>query len=168
MDSPEREYHDFLVALSTDRRSELAHLRTRLALNYRYLGLRVVLLRALTFPLRFTRLRDWLPRGERLEMRRIRRWYRANARPVSVVIPSYRDADELIDLVRSIRRTTDRRLVEIIVGDDASGQEHLDRIRRIKGVTVIAGEENRGPAGNINRAIRAADPNRDPSCSTPT
>ncbi|MGO9906434.1 MAG: glycosyltransferase family 2 protein, partial [Solirubrobacteraceae bacterium] len=160
MNPPERD-ESFIDAITIDRRSEFAHLRARIALTYQYLGAGVVLMRALTFPLRFTPLRDRLPRGERPEMRRIRRWYRANGRRVTVVIPSYRDAAELEDLVRTIRGTTRRDMVDIIVADDASGAEHLDRIRRIKGITVIAGEQNTGPAGNINRAISVADPSHD-------
>ena len=77
------------------------------------------------------------------------------------VIPSYRDAVELSDLVRSIRRTTRADMVEIVVADDASGPEHLRRIRAIEGITVVAGEENLGFAVNANRAIRATDPSRD-------
>lgn len=158
---PRRYDDDFLSVLTTDRRSQFSHLRDRTILTYRHLGLRAVLGRALTFPLRFTPLHRRLPREQRREMRRVRRWYRAHGRPVSIAIPSYRDADELEDLVRSIRRTTNRKMVEIVVADDASGHAHLQRIRRIKGITVVAGDRNRGFAANANRAIRATNASRD-------
>lgn len=152
---------DFLVSLIVDRRKQLSHLGDRLILTYRYLGPREVLRRVVTFPLRFTPLADRPPRGARRELHRIERWYATHGRPVSIVIPSYRDAVELSDLVRSIRRTTRADMVEIVVADDASGPEHLRRIRAIEGITVVAGEENLGFAVNANRAIRATDPSRD-------
>ncbi len=138
-----------------------ARVGRRLYLTYRYLGLRALVVRVLTFPLRFTPLRRFLPRGEAPELRRARHWYREHARPVTVVIPSYRDAEDVERLVRSIRRTTRRELVRIVVADDASGDEHLIRLRAIEGITVVAGEENRGFAANVNRGLRAADGEHD-------
>ncbi len=40
------------------------------------------------------------------EVRRAKSWYREHGRPVDVVIPSYRDAEHVRKLVRSIERTT--------------------------------------------------------------
>ncbi|MGH2832954.1 MAG: glycosyltransferase, partial [Solirubrobacteraceae bacterium] len=45
--------------------------------------------------------------------------------------------------------------------DDASGSEHVARLQAIEGVEVVAGEENRGFAANVNRGLNAADPDRD-------
>jgi len=79
-------------------------------------------------PLRFTPLRGRVlpPRGSDVELRRAQSWYRRHGRPVTVVIPSYRDAEDVRRLVHSIRRTTPRRLVRIVVSDDAAGPEHLE------------------------------------------
>src|SRR3954454_11125751 len=49
----------------------------------------------------------------------------------------------------------------VIVADDASGSEHLDRLRRIAGVEVIAGDHNSGFAANVNRGLRASAAERD-------
>ncbi|HEY5318352.1 MAG TPA: glycosyltransferase, partial [Solirubrobacteraceae bacterium] len=72
-----------------------------------------------------------------------------------------RDADEVTALVASIRKTTDRARVRIIVADDASGPEHAAALARIDGIDVIAGEHNAGFAANVNRGLRAADPDHD-------
>ena len=144
-------------------RGPLAGLRRRLVLTYRYLGLRTVLLRILTFPLRFTPLRSRVApkRGLRPAWLRAREWYREHGLPVTVVIPSYRDAPDVERLVASIRRTTRPELTRIVVADDASGEEHIEGLRRIDGIEVVAGAENRGFAANVNRGIRAADPAHD-------
>ncbi|MGZ4243153.1 MAG: glycosyltransferase, partial [Solirubrobacteraceae bacterium] len=90
-----------------------------------------------------------------------RRWYRDQGRPVTIVIPSFRDAPLVARLARGIRRTTPADRVRIIVADDASGPEHLAALARIDGVQVIAGETNGGFAVNVNRGLRAADPEHD-------
>ncbi len=149
------------MALDGGPRGSFSGVRRRIYLTYRYLGWRTLLVRLLTFPLRFTPLRRILPKGEPPELRRARSWYRQNARPVTIVIPSYRDADDVARLVRSLHRTTRRDLVRIVVVDDASGGDHLQRLRQIKGITVVAGEENRGFAANVNRGLREADPAHD-------
>jgi GT2 family glycosyltransferase/glycosyltransferase involved in cell wall biosynthesis len=135
----------------------------RVALTYRYLGSRTVLVRLLLLPLRATPLRRTRlgvvlmgPRGAARERREAQRWYRRHGRPVVVVIPSYRDAGEVAALVRSIRRTTPRALVRIVVADDASGPEHVRALRAISGIEVLAGEANVGFAANVNRGLRAA------------
>jgi GT2 family glycosyltransferase len=138
-------------------------LRERLYLTYRYHGLRSLLYRAITFPLRFTPAKRWLVKGRRRHARRdaALRWYRQNGRPVTIVIASYRDADQVTALVASLRNTTDRRLVRILVTDDASGPEHLGALRGLEGIEVIEGAENGGFAANVNRGLRAADPAHD-------
>ncbi|HEV3228262.1 MAG TPA: glycosyltransferase [Solirubrobacteraceae bacterium] len=130
--------------------------RTRL--TYRYLGGRAVAWRVLTFPLRFTPLRHRLLLGRHVGADRTRalRWYRRRGRRVTVVIPSYRDADDVARTVASIQRTTDPKLVRIVVADDASGEDHLSSLRSIAGIEVLAGEENLGFAANVNRGLRAA------------
>src|SRR3954469_10887824 len=80
----------------------LAGLRRRIYLTYYYLGWRTLLYRVVTFPLRYTPLKRWLrlrsdPSG--LAARRAVAWYREHGRPVDVVVPSYRDAEQVEKLV---------------------------------------------------------------------
>jgi GT2 family glycosyltransferase len=141
-------------------------LRERIVLTYRHHGLGSMLYRIISFPLRFTPLEMRLRRrlqGSRRDqaVRTARNWYRREGRPVTIVIPSYRDAAEVATLVASLRRTTDARLVQIIVADDASGPEHIEALHRIPGIRVVAGETNAGFAVNANRGIAAADERQD-------
>ncbi len=142
----------------------LGNLRRRIYLTYRYHGFGTLLFRAVTFPLRFTPLRKRLAlrsQGHDAELRGAQSWYRRNGSPVDVVIPSYRDAEHVATLVRSIRKTVPREMARIIVADDASGPEHLQALRAIEGIVVIAGERNAGFAANVNRGLAATDPDRD-------
>jgi GT2 family glycosyltransferase len=136
----------------------------RIALTYRYLGIRNVLWRVLTFPLRFTPLRSRLRLGSRIEnwQATARSWYGDHARPVTVVIPTYGDPGFVAGAVRSVRRTTQRELVRIVVADDASAPEQVARLKAIKGIDeLVLGEENVGFAANANRGLRAAGPGHD-------
>jgi GT2 family glycosyltransferase/glycosyltransferase involved in cell wall biosynthesis len=142
----------------------LAGLRRRIYLTYRYHGWRTLLFRALTLPLRLTPLKRRLQLRSRTgddAYRRAVAWYREHGEPVDIVIPSYRDAERVLALVQSIRKTVPRELARIIVADDASGPEHLAALREIEGIEVLAGEENRGFAANVNRGLRASRPERD-------
>ncbi len=140
-------------------------LRRRIQLTYRYLGWRTVLFRVLTFPLRLTPLRRYLTRlparGLDSTHRLVIAWYREHGEPVDIVIPSYRDYEQVANLVESIRRTVPEGLARVIVADDASGPEHLSALGGIEGIEVVAGTENLGFAANVNRGLRAADPSRD-------
>jgi GT2 family glycosyltransferase len=136
----------------------------RIVLTYQYHGPGTLLFRAATLPLRFTPLRRYVmpPRGGgNVERRRAKAWYRRHGRPVTIVIPSYRDAELVERAVASIRRTTNRALTQIVVADDASGPEHVARLRAIDGIEVVVGEENGGFARNVNRGLRAAAPGND-------
>src|SRR2546423_2591895 len=120
----------------TDGRSSgaLANLRRRIFLTYSYFGLRTVLFRVLTFPLRFTPLERRVrlrTHARDQELRRATRWYEQHGAPVDVVIPSYRDAERVKVLTRSIRKTVPRGMARIIVADDSSGPEHVEVLRRI-------------------------------------
>ncbi len=140
----------------------LARLWRRIDLTYHYLGWRTLLFRIVTLPLRLTPLRRRLrSRGADDAYRRALAWYREHGVPVDIVIPSYRDSERVATLVASISRTVPSGMARIIVADDASGPEHVAALREIDGVHVLAGEENRGFAANVNRGLRATDPNRD-------
>jgi GT2 family glycosyltransferase len=137
-------------------------LHERIYLTYRYHGWRSIVYRLLTYPLRFTPLRNRVRRGLRAGRDRTAiRWYKRNGRPVTIVIPSYRDADEVAKLVASLHRTTDAKLVSIVVADDASGPEHVAALRAIDGIRVIEGNANVGFAANANRGIAASAPDSD-------
>jgi GT2 family glycosyltransferase/glycosyltransferase involved in cell wall biosynthesis len=146
------------------RSGPFTNLRRRVYLTYRYFGLRTILFRLITFPLRFTPLARRLrlrTHARDQELRRAVAWYREQGRHVDIVIPSYRDIDRVRALARSISKTVPSGMARVIVADDCSGPEHLASLRRIKGIEVIAGEQNSGFAANVNRGLRASDPQRD-------
>ena len=142
----------------------------RIALTYRYMGARELVRRVATFPLRYT---PWADRfaptphahtnpEQPIEPAEVLRWYRRHGRPVTVVIPTYGDPALVAEAVRSVRRTTQRRRVRIVVPDDASAAEHVQALRGLRGVNRrILGTANRGFAANANRGLRAADPAHD-------
>jgi GT2 family glycosyltransferase len=146
------------------RPGRLANLPRRVYLTYRYHGASGLVRHALLFPLRLVGLDRalGLGTGARGAGAAARRWYRDHGRPVTIVIPSYRDAPLVAKAVAAIRRTTPAERVRIIVADDASGPEHVAALGRIEGITqVIVGEANAGFSANANRGLRAADPAHD-------
>jgi GT2 family glycosyltransferase/glycosyltransferase involved in cell wall biosynthesis len=140
-------------------------LRRRIYLTYKYFGLRTILFRVLTFPLRFTPLERRMrlrTHARDQELRSAVRWYAEHGRPVDIVIPSYRDAERLRALVRSIAKTVKPGMARVIVTDDCSGAEHLAALARIKGIDeIVTSERNDGFAANANRGLRASDSGRD-------
>jgi GT2 family glycosyltransferase len=154
------------VAFQLRRLRRVLSLPKRAYLTLRYHGARELAFRLATFPLRGT------PLGRRLGLAPLmsdsaapaRRWYRSNARPVAVVIPTYGDTGVVANAVRSVRRTTDRRLVRIIVSDDGSPPEHQDALRRLAdrfGVHLVLGDRQRGFAANCNRGLAATRSDED-------
>jgi GT2 family glycosyltransferase len=150
-------------ALSDGTSGPLSNVWRRAILTVRYHGPLSLVWRVVTYPLRATPLRSHLgiDRMRDPVLNRARRWYRRNAQPVTIVIPSYRDAEHVRALVRSIRRTTRRKNVRIIVADDCSGPEHLAALRRIRRIEVVEGDHNGGFAVNVNRGLGASDPKLD-------
>jgi GT2 family glycosyltransferase/glycosyltransferase involved in cell wall biosynthesis len=142
-----------------------ANLRRRISLTYTHFGLRTLLFRALTLPLRFTPLERRMrlrSHARDQELRSALAWYREHGRPVDVVIPSFRDAERVRALVRSIARTVRPGMARVIVSDDHSGAEHVAALRAIDGIDlVIEAERNTGFAANVNRGLRASHPERD-------
>jgi GT2 family glycosyltransferase/glycosyltransferase involved in cell wall biosynthesis len=158
--------NDYLTSRTGKRRdwrAQLTDLPTRLWLTYKHRGPRQLAYRALTFPLRFTPLEPLLRLNPSSPDRTVyaRRWYRRHGRPVTIVIPSYRDAELVAQLVRRIRRTTPRKRVRIVVADDASGPEHLAALGKIPGIRIVPSAHNRGFAANVNSGLRAAHPEHD-------
>ena len=137
-----------------------ASLPKRAWLTLRYQGPRETLYRIVTFPLRLT------PFGPRLGLvARVsdasapaRAWYAANRRPVAVVIPSYGPAKLALKAARSVKRTTDAR---VIVADDGSPAAEVARLRASKHVDEVVAGDNAGFAANCNRGIRVTRPDED-------
>jgi GT2 family glycosyltransferase/glycosyltransferase involved in cell wall biosynthesis len=147
------------------RQGPFANLKRRVYLTYTHFGLGTIVFRVLTFPLRFTPLEKRMrlrTHARDQEVRRATSWYREHGRPVDIVIPSYRDAEHVQALVRSVRKTARKGMVRVIVADDCSGAEHLAALRQIDGIDVLVeSDRNSGFAANANRALAASDPQRD-------
>jgi GT2 family glycosyltransferase/glycosyltransferase involved in cell wall biosynthesis len=124
-----------------DRRGPLANLPRRAVLTIRHQGWR-----RLGYGARF---------GP--ELARARRWYRERGRPVTIVIPTFGDPEPVRAAVKSVRSTTSRRRVRVVVVDDCSGPEHRAALEGIEGAEVIFGEANVGFAANVNRGMRVAE-----------
>jgi len=140
--------------------TKLRALSRRAMLTLKYLGPRETLLRVITFPLRPTPLGRWLGYGRSYGPERVKakRWYRDRGHDVTIVIPTYGDPDVTIRCVRSLRRTTHKRRVRILVCDDASPNlEHRRRLAsHLRGAELIQGTEQLGFARNANRGLRQA------------
>jgi GT2 family glycosyltransferase/glycosyltransferase involved in cell wall biosynthesis len=147
------------------RQGPFSNLRRRIYLTYSYFGLRTILFRLVTFPLRFTPLERRMrlrTHARDQELRRAVTWYRDHGRPVDIVISSYRDAERVRALVRSIHQTVQRGMARVIVAEDCSGPEHLVALQQIKGIDVlVTSDQNQGFSANTNRGIRAGDGDRD-------
>jgi GT2 family glycosyltransferase len=147
------------------RQGPFANLRRRVYLTYTHFGLRTILFRLITFPLRFTPLEKRMrlrTHARDQEVRRAVEWYRRHGRPVDVVIPSFRDAEHVQKLVQSIAGTTRKGMARVIVADDCSGEQHLTALRQIAGIDVLVeSDRNSGFAANANRGIAASDSARD-------
>ena len=140
-----------------------ANLPKRAWLTLRYHGVRETLWRLATFPLRLTPLGARLGLSARLNdpSGPARSWYRRNWRPAVVVIPTYGDPSLVAAAVRSVRRTTNRRRVRIVVADDGSAPEHVAGLRQIEGVDLVLGDRQAGFAANCNRGLRLVQPGED-------
>jgi glycosyltransferase involved in cell wall biosynthesis len=145
--------------LDRTRRGRLTSLPRRAYLTYKRGGISALLSKTLIFPLRLTPL-DRVLRlgpGPGSDQAAARRWYRHAGRPVTIVIPSYRDTKSLAQLAQGIRMTTDRHRVRIIVADNASGPEHVASLHQIEGIEVVRCEHTAGFSTNVNRGLAAAD-----------
>ena len=160
--------------LDGTRPGRLAGLPRRIHLTYRYHGVSGLVRHTLMFPLRLTGLdrRLGLGIGPRGASSAARRWYRDHGRPVTVVIPSYRDAPLVARLVAEIRRTTPADRVRIIVdrrrqrsrAPRGPGAHRRHRGDRRRGQWRLRGQRQPRPAGGGPRARRRpAQLRRDPA-----
>lgn len=87
------------------------------------------------------------------------RWYAENAKPVTVVIPSYNDLNVLIPCLESIAATSSPELVKVLVVDDYCQESNRKELRKLENeqVTVLFREENGGFAKAVNTGLRAAN-----------
>lgn len=150
-------------ALDGQRPGRLTDLPRRIYLTYRYRGIRSLVYQTVVFPLRLTPLDRVVRLGPRAghASTTARRWYRRHGRPVTVVIPSFRDAKLVAQLVAKIRQTSPGDRVRIIVTDDASGTDHIAALRAMEGIELVQSDHNSGFSANVNRGLRAADPGHD-------
>jgi GT2 family glycosyltransferase/glycosyltransferase involved in cell wall biosynthesis len=143
---------------------ELFHgLPRRVLLTWRYHGPRETLTRAILFPLRLTPLGPRLGLGARQSdpAAGALPWYREHGRKVAIVIPTHGPPDLALAAVRSVRATTRKHRVRIIVADDGSLPEHVARLQDQPAIELIRGEEQRGFAANANRGLRAVRADED-------
>lgn len=75
---------------------------------------------------------------------------------VSIIIPAYRHFETTAACLASLASTRCDAAVEIIVADDASGDDSVEKLGRIDGLKLVAGKENLGFIGNCNRAAEQA------------
>jgi GT2 family glycosyltransferase/glycosyltransferase involved in cell wall biosynthesis len=77
---------------------------------------------------------------------------------VAAVIPSYGPAELALDAARSVRRTSNAR---VIVADDGSPPAEVEKLRRSKHVDEVVAGPNAGFAANVNRGLRLVQPEED-------
>ena len=151
-------------ALDGTRPGRLAGLPRRIALTYRYHGLAGLARHTVMFPLRLTGLDRalGLGTGPRRASAAARRWYRDHGRPVTIVIPSFRDAALVTRLVAKIRQHD--RPPTASASSSPTTRAARSTSRRSRGSTASRSSPARPTAGsavNANRGLRAADPEHD-------
>jgi GT2 family glycosyltransferase len=136
-------------------KGRVADLWRRARLTLQYHGPKELAFRIVTAPLRPTPLGKRLGHGSRYgaEEARARRWYRDQGRPVSVVIPTYGDPTLVEQAVASVRKTTQRKRVRVIVVDDGSAAESQARLRSLRGARVELMPANGGFSAAVNRGL---------------
>lgn len=72
---------------------------------------------------------------------------------VSILITHYNRSKALIDCIESFKALNLEINFEFIVCDDCSTEEQLTEIRKIKDITLIESEYNRGLGANINKGL---------------
>ena len=82
---------------------------------------------------------------------------------ISLIVPVFRDADVVLACLRSILADPDAEGLDLIVVDDASGDDTPDRIveAHLPGVRVIRRERNGGFARACGEGWRQRDPSRE-------
>ena len=144
------------------RSAQMFTIRERIRLTIQYNGIRSLLYRVVTYPLRFTPLRHRVTRGLRPRRDRAARdWYRRNARPVTLAIPATRTRRRCPSWWRACAGRPRRSWSGSSYRTTQSGPEHVAALRAIEGVVVVDAAANAGFAANVNRGTRAAAPGSD-------
>jgi GT2 family glycosyltransferase len=141
---------------SSSWRRRFANLPRRILLTLEYEGFGGFVRKSIRFLVRLTPFRRLLTEDSALlaAHSKARSWYRNYGLPVTVIIPAYGDPEPTIQAVKSVRRTTCRRKVRIVVVDDGSPVEAQQRLRkRVKAELVLA-DQNVGFAQNVNRVLK--------------
>lgn len=80
-----------------------------------------------------------------------------HANPVlSIIIPCYGQVSVTLRCLRSLMRHSPSRPYEVIVAEDASGDQEIERLRSISGLVLIERPSNLGFLRNCNAAARVA------------
>jgi GT2 family glycosyltransferase/glycosyltransferase involved in cell wall biosynthesis len=135
----------------------------RAILTWQHQGPAETLRRMVLFPLRLTPLAPRLALAARHSdpAAGAFRWYRRHGRKVAIVIPTYGPPDYALAAIKSIRRTTRKHSVRIVVADDGSAEAHVARLEAAPGIELIRGNEQRGFAANANRGLRTVRADED-------
>jgi GT2 family glycosyltransferase len=135
----------------------------RAVLTWQYHGPWETLKRTVLFPLRLTPFAPRLGLSARHSdpAAGALRWYRRHGRKVAIVIPTYGSPDVTLAAVKSIRATTRKHRVRILVADDGSPPEHVARLEAVSGIELIRGDRQRGFAANANRGLKAVHADED-------
>ena len=98
-----------------------------------------------------------------VEMQVIKSWYQHQHRHVTIVIPSYNDANVLAPCIESLKRTTNPKYVKIIIVDDYCQESSRTFLKSLEDeqVSVVYREENGGFAKAVNSGLAAADKRHD-------
>jgi len=85
-------------------------------------------------------------------------WFAQNARPVSIVIPSYNDVPLLTEALASIEETCRGADYEVIIVDDYIDPGVAEQLKRFESdrITVILKERRLGFAGTVNVGMQRA------------
>ncbi|WP_194409124.1 glycosyltransferase family 2 protein [Microbacterium cremeum] len=85
-------------------------------------------------------------------------WFRANGRPVSIVIPSYNDLPLLTEALASIAETCAHIDYEVIIVDDFIDPIVAQQLKALEDdrVTVVLKEARLGFSGTVNEGMRRA------------
>lgn len=85
-------------------------------------------------------------------------WFRANGRPVSIVIPSYNDLPLLTEALKSVADTCAHVDYEVIVVDDFIDPAVGRQLKALEDdrITVVLKDKRMGFAGTVNEGMRRA------------
>jgi GT2 family glycosyltransferase/2-polyprenyl-3-methyl-5-hydroxy-6-metoxy-1,4-benzoquinol methylase len=75
---------------------------------------------------------------------------------VTIVIPTYGNLQHTLACVRSIAEHMPRASVEVLVAEDASGDEHIDLLRSVPGLRYVKNSSNLGFLRSCNAAAKLA------------